>query len=134
MRAGWKIFTLAFVTLAISLAFGRWLVPDVVPVGYAEEAQASWAVLTAFALRAIELTATWVAALALAVTLGAWARSRLRHQFASHVTGRLSSPRKAQPPILTGSDEQSRNPFNRANRLGSATSATMAREAKAPAQ
>lgn len=55
-------------------------------------------------------------------------------QFISHATLRLSNPRNAQPPILTGSDGSSRNPFNRANRLGSATSATMAREAKAPAQ
>jgi hypothetical protein len=49
----------------------RVLVPDVVPVGYAEEPQASWAVLTAFVLRAIELTSLWVAAIALCVMLGA---------------------------------------------------------------
>jgi hypothetical protein len=50
----------------------------VVPVGYAEEPQASWAVLTAFLLRAIELVAAWVAAIALAVMCGAWARKRPR--------------------------------------------------------
>jgi hypothetical protein len=41
------------------------LVPDVVPVGYADGRQPSWAVLTAFLLPAIELTAAWVAAIAL---------------------------------------------------------------------
>ena len=55
-------------------------------------------------------------------------------QPASHFTGRLSSPRNAQPPIRTGSLSSSRRPFSRANALGSATSATMAREANAPAQ
>jgi len=38
----------------------------------------SWAVLTAFLLRAIELVAAWVAAIALAVMCGAWARKRPR--------------------------------------------------------
>jgi hypothetical protein len=78
MRAAWSIFGLAAVALAISLALARWLVPDVIPVGYAEEPQASWAVLIAFALRAIEFTSVWVAAIALAVPLGVWARDRLR--------------------------------------------------------
>ena len=55
-------------------------------------------------------------------------------QPASHFTGRLSNPRNAQPPIRTGSLSSSRRPFSRANALGSATSATMAREANAPAQ
>jgi hypothetical protein len=53
---------------------------------------------------------------------------------ASHMTGRLSKPRNAQPPIRTGSLWSSRNPFNRLKMPGSATSATIAREAKAPAQ
>ena len=60
--------------------------------------------------------------------------SRPRRDQASHSTGRLSSPRNAQPPIRTGSRSSSRRPFSRAKMLGSATSATMAREAKAPAQ
>ena len=42
--------------------------------------------------------------------------------------------RHSQPPIRTGSRSSSRKPVSRANRLGSATSATMAREAAAPAQ
>ena len=53
---------------------------------------------------------------------------------ASQLTGRLSRPRNAQPPIRTGSDGSSRKPFNRLKMPGSATSATIAREAKAPAQ
>jgi hypothetical protein len=60
--------------------------------------------------------------------------SLLQDYAASHVTGKLSSPRNAQPPIRTGSLGSSRKPFSRAKMPGSATSATMAREAKAPAQ
>jgi hypothetical protein len=78
IKAGWKVFWLAAIVLAASFGAELYSVPDVVPVGYAEEAQPSWAVPTAFLLRAIELTAAWVEAIALAVTLGAWARSRLR--------------------------------------------------------
>ncbi|MBV9565787.1 MAG: hypothetical protein JOY90_35835 [Bradyrhizobium sp.] len=78
MRAAWIILGLAITAFAISLVLARWLVPDVVPIGYAEEAQASWAVLTAFVLRAIELTAAWVAVIALVLTIGAWARGRLQ--------------------------------------------------------
>jgi hypothetical protein len=69
MKAGWKIVWLSAVVLAISFGAERLLVPDVVPVGYADEPQASWAVLTAFALRAIELTAGWVGAIALVLML-----------------------------------------------------------------
>ncbi len=69
MKPGWRIFWLSVVVLAISFAAERLLVPDVVPVGYAEEPQASWAVLTAFALRSIELTAGWVGAIALVLML-----------------------------------------------------------------
>jgi len=78
MNAGWRIVWLAVVTFAVAFGAAWLLVPDVVPVGYAEEPQASWAVLTAFVLRAIELTAAWVAAIALVVTVGAWAWSQGR--------------------------------------------------------
>jgi hypothetical protein len=81
MNAGWKIFWLAAATFAAAFGAAQWLVPDVVPVGYADEPQASWAVLTAFLLRAIELVAAWVAAIALAVMCGAWARNRPRQPF-----------------------------------------------------
>ncbi len=84
VSAGWKMFWLAAATGAIAFVAARVLVPDVVPVGYAEEPQPSWAVLTAFVLRAIELTSLWVAAIALCVMLGAklkriiWPDSRHR--------------------------------------------------------
>ncbi len=71
MSAGWKMFWLALAAGAIAFVAARVLVPDVVPVGYAEEPQPSWAVLTAFVLRAIELTGLWVAAIALCIMAGA---------------------------------------------------------------
>lgn len=84
MSAGWKMVWLASATGAIAFVAARVLVPDVVPVGYADEPQASWAVLTAFVLRAIELTSLWVAGIALCVMLGGrlkriiWSDSRHR--------------------------------------------------------
>jgi hypothetical protein len=71
MSAGWRIIWLAAAAGVVAVVAARVLVPDVVPVGYAEEAQASWAVLTAFVLRAIELMSLWVAIIALCVMLGA---------------------------------------------------------------
>lgn len=58
------------ITLVAALGLAHLIVPDVVPVGYAEEPQASWAVLTAFLLRAIALTAAWVAIIALSLLAG----------------------------------------------------------------
>ncbi|QPF93307.1 hypothetical protein [Bradyrhizobium commune] len=79
MRAAWEIFCLSAVIFATALGLAHLLVPDVVPVGYAEEPQASWAVLTAFLLRAIELTAAWVAIIALALLAGAKLWQTFRH-------------------------------------------------------
>ena len=70
MRAAWKIFGLSAITLAAAIGLAHLLVPDVVPVGYAEEPQASWAILTAFVLRAIALTAAWVAIITLSLLVG----------------------------------------------------------------
>jgi hypothetical protein len=70
MRAAWKIFCLSAIVLAAAVGLAHLLVPDVVPVGYAEEPQASWAILTAFALRAIALTAAWVAVITISVLVG----------------------------------------------------------------
>ena len=70
MRAAWKILCLSAVVLAATLGLAHLLVPNVVPVGYAEEAQPSWAILTAFALRAIALTAAWVAIITLSLLVG----------------------------------------------------------------
>ncbi|MDA9444299.1 hypothetical protein XH98_35440 [Bradyrhizobium sp. CCBAU 51745] len=44
--------------------------PDVVPVGYAEEPQPSWAILTAFASCAIASTATLVAIITTSLLVG----------------------------------------------------------------
>lgn len=76
MAAGWKLLGIAAITFVIAFAAARLLVPDVVPIGYEDEAQPSWAVLTAFVLRAIELMAAWLAVIALMVMCGAWTRRR----------------------------------------------------------
>ena len=78
MRAGWKLFWLAAAVCAAAFVAAKILVPDVVPVGYAEEPQPSWALLTAFVLRAIELTGGWIAVIALAVMFGLWLKKRAR--------------------------------------------------------
>ncbi|GLR91873.1 hypothetical protein [Bradyrhizobium iriomotense] len=70
MSAGWKIFWLATLVFTIAVGIGHVLVPGIVPIAFAEEPQASWAIMTAFLLRAIELTAAWVAILSLSITLG----------------------------------------------------------------
>lgn len=80
MRAAWKIFCLSTATFAAALGLAYLLVPDVVPIAFAEEPQSSWAVMTAFMLRAIELIAAVVAVIALAVLGGgmirlAWSRA-----------------------------------------------------------
>lgn len=75
MRAVWKI---AFCRRSSSLGLAHLLVPDVVPVGYADAPQPSWAVLTALVLPAIELTAAWVAIIALALLAGAKLRQMFR--------------------------------------------------------
>jgi hypothetical protein len=77
MSAGWKVFWLSAVVLIGTYGLAQLLVPDVVAVGYAEEPQPAWAVLTAFVLRAIELTAAWVAIIAMVLLFGA----RLRQMF-----------------------------------------------------
>ena len=86
MKPGWTIFLLSVLTCAVAFAVARLLVPDVVPVSFTDEPQAGWAVLTAFLLRAIELTAAWVALIALSVMLGAWTLKRMRRPFNRHPT------------------------------------------------
>ena len=70
MRAAWTIFCLSAAVLAAALGLAHLLVPDVVPVAFADEPQQSWAVMTTFVLRAIELIAAAVALIALAVLAG----------------------------------------------------------------
>ena len=74
MRAGWKIFLLAVALFGAAFGVEHWLVPDVVPVGFAEEPQSLWALETAFVLRAIELMAAGVAVLSLVIMLGVLAK------------------------------------------------------------
>ncbi|HVX75390.1 MAG TPA: hypothetical protein VHB49_04640 [Bradyrhizobium sp.] len=78
MKAGLKVLWIAVITFVVAFAAQQLLVPDVVPIGYADEPQSSWSVMVAFVLRAIELTTAWVAAIALVVAFGAWARTKLR--------------------------------------------------------
>ena len=80
MRAAWKMFCLSALILAAALGLAHLLVPDVVPVAFAEEPQGTWAVMTAFVLRTIALIAGAVATLALASLAGglivrAWSRA-----------------------------------------------------------
>lgn len=42
MRAAWKIFSLFAAILVAALGLAHLLVPDVVPVAFAEEPQSSW--------------------------------------------------------------------------------------------
>lgn len=70
MRAAWTMFCLAAVVLAAALGLAHLLVPDIVPVAFAEEPRSPWAVMTAFMLRAIELIAAGVAIITLAVLAG----------------------------------------------------------------
>ena len=62
--AGASIFLLSLLALAVSFGVERWLVPDVVPVGYAHDEQPLWSLETAFVLRAIELMAAGAAGIA----------------------------------------------------------------------
>ena len=50
MTAGWKVFWASVAVLAVAYGLAEWVVPNFVPVGYSEQAQPSWTVLTAFAL------------------------------------------------------------------------------------
>jgi hypothetical protein len=70
MRAAWKMFCQSVAVLAAALGLAHLLVPDVVPAAFAEEPQSSWAVMTAFMLRAIEMIAASVAIISLAVVAG----------------------------------------------------------------
>jgi len=79
MKAGAKVFVLALLVFLGSSGVERWLVPDVVAVGYAHDEQPLWSLETAFVLRAIELMSAGAAGLALIMVCGAWARRWLGH-------------------------------------------------------
>jgi hypothetical protein len=93
MSAGWKVFWLAVIVFAAAYGTGRLLVPNIVPIAFAEEPQPSWAVMTAFSLRAIELTAAWVAIMSFSILVGAWARDEVRRHFRSSPSNSPPAPR-----------------------------------------
>jgi hypothetical protein len=78
MNAGLKIFLLSVASFALAFGAERLFVPDIVPIAFAEEPQPQWAVQLAFFLRTVEGMAAIVAILALVLSVGAWARGRLR--------------------------------------------------------
>ncbi|MDA9404836.1 hypothetical protein [Bradyrhizobium sp. CCBAU 45389] len=78
MRAAWKIVCLSAAVLAAAIVIAQLLVPDIVPIAFAEEPQPSWAVMTAFVLCAIELMTAAVAVIALAMLVGMCAQRGLR--------------------------------------------------------
>jgi hypothetical protein len=92
MNSGWKVFLLFAALFAIAFGLERTLVPDIVPVAFADEPQPSWAVQTAFVLRAIELITGSVTLIALVLMFGVWA-DRLRQ-----IQGRLKSGKSTIGP------------------------------------
>jgi branched-subunit amino acid permease len=80
MNTGWKILLLSAAVFAAAFGAERLLVPDVVPVAFAEETQSLWSLETAFVLRAIELMAAGVAVIALVIMLGALAKKLPRRR------------------------------------------------------
>jgi hypothetical protein len=73
MNSGWKVFWLFAAVFAAVLGLERTLVPDVVPIAFADEPQPSWMVQTAFLLRSLELMTGSVAMIALILMFGVWA-------------------------------------------------------------
>jgi hypothetical protein len=69
----WKIVLLS--VFAFGLAFGaeRLFVPDIVPVAFSDEPQATWAIQTAFVLRALEFMTAGAAIIAMVLRLGGFA-------------------------------------------------------------
>jgi len=78
INVGWKIVFVAAAVFGLAFGAERLFVPDVVPVGFAEEPQSLWSVQVAFVLRSVELMAAGAGGIALVLMFGAWARSRLR--------------------------------------------------------
>ncbi len=77
MNEGWKVLWLFAAVFAAAFGAERTLVPDVVPVAFAEIPQPLWAVGTAVVLRALELISGSIALIALLLMSGVWAH-RLR--------------------------------------------------------
>ena len=73
MNEGWKVLWLFAAVFAAAFGAEQTLVPDVVPVAFADVPQPLWAVLTAMVLRALELISGSVALIALILMCGVWA-------------------------------------------------------------
>ena len=71
-RAGLKILAGGLATFAIAFALRHLLVPNVVPVAWADAPQALWAVEVAFLLRAVENVAVFVVLILIVVSGARW--------------------------------------------------------------
>jgi len=80
MKPGWRLLLLFTAVFAVAFGAERLFVPHVVPIGFADEPQPLWSVETAFVLRAIELMAAGVAAIALVLMFAGWARQIVRRR------------------------------------------------------
>jgi H+/gluconate symporter-like permease len=81
IATGLKLLVLSLATWAAAFAARQALVPNIVPIAWADEPQALWAVEAAFLLRAIENIAAAVTVVALIVLATGWIeRVRRRHQ------------------------------------------------------
>jgi hypothetical protein len=81
MNAGWKIILLSAAVFGVAFGAERILVPDVVPIGFAEDPQPLWSLETAFVLRAIELMAAGLVIIASVIMLGVWMKSRFPNRY-----------------------------------------------------
>jgi hypothetical protein len=93
MNEGWKVLWLFSAVFAAAFGAEQTLVPDVVPVAFAEEPQPLWAVETAFVLRALELMSGSIALTALLLMFGVLAE-RLRQMHVKPETVRLRGSRR----------------------------------------
>jgi hypothetical protein len=80
MKPAWKLFLVFAAVFALTLGAEHVLVPQVVPVAFADEPQPLWSVETAFVLRAIELMSAGVAIITLVLMLLAWARQLMQRR------------------------------------------------------
>ncbi|WP_246562901.1 hypothetical protein [Bradyrhizobium liaoningense] len=83
---------LSAIVLAAALGLAQLLVPDIVPIAFAEEPQPLWAVMTAFMLCAIELIAAAVAVFSMVFFVGSLLRHELRRLSPSAQSPRVSQP------------------------------------------
>lgn len=83
-RAWLQLLLLCVAVFSVSFAIRHLLLPDVVPVGFAEEAQPLWAVQLAFLLRALEQMAGLGGLMLLIAAFGALVGTQRRARRLSH--------------------------------------------------